>query len=656
MTTSHPISQNAPAPFASHIAAPVQKPPVALVYMPWGAVSRGAIGLGILKQCLKRHGYPADVHYLNIHFAELIGSDTYMKISGASAFFPEWFFSAPLFGKNGLGLIQNSWEELSGMEGEHVRRQLLAMTEGSESLCRKIADEAVPRFIDNCIKAIDWSSYRAVGFSTSFAQTAASLFLARRIKHLHPQVSIIFGGANTDSEMGFEILKGFDWVDYVVHGEAEANFPRLLDSIVEGNPPDSVPGVSSRRGSALVPGYLNSEPFKDLNESPAPDYSDYFREIERAGFHKKMRLSLSFESSRGCWWGAKHHCTFCGLNAATMAFRKKTADRVYQDIMEISQKYRCLNLNAVDNILAMDYFSQLLPRLAGANLDLTLFYEVKANLTRDQVKMLRAAGITRIQPGIESLSTRLLRLMRKGITAIQNIQLLKWCYEFGIDPSWNVLHGFPGEIPEDYSDFPRIFRLLNHLRAPSGLTPVTFERFSPYYFEREKYSLTIRPLSYYRFIFPESRVQMDKIAYYFSGEWEGCQGNPSDYVAPVRQAVQEWQRYWKNKEVFCNYEKGPGFISIYDNRPLTSGNTPVVVRKTTLNELQSQAYLFCDENRSFQAIHEMLSVHAGRDLPVEQTRTMLDQFVSAGLFFQEEDRYIALAVHQKSQAPAGDES
>jgi ribosomal peptide maturation radical SAM protein 1 len=268
--------------------------------------------------------------------------------------------------------------------------------------------------------------------------------------------------------------------------------------------------------------------------------------------------------------------------------------------------------------------------------------------------MLRAAGISRIQPGIESLSTRLLRLMRKGVTTIQNIQLLKWCYEFGIDPSWNILYGFPGEIPDDYAEFPRVCNLLSHLRAPSGVTPVTFERFSPYHFEREKYGLTIRPLPYYRFIFPESRVDMHKIAYYFSGEWEGCHGNPFDYVHLVRQTAQEWQRYWKNKEVFCYYERGPGFISIYDNRPLTSGNTPVA-RKTTLNQLQSQAYLFCDENRSFKAIHEMLSTQVRKDLQPEQTRTMLDQLVGAGLVFQEEDRYIALAVHQKSPTPTESE-
>ena len=35
--------------------------------------------------------------------------------------------------------------------------------------------------------------------------------------------------------------------------------------------------------------------------------------------------------------------------------------------------------------------------------------------------------------------------MRKGVTAIQNVQLLKWCFEYDVEPSWNILYGFPGE-------------------------------------------------------------------------------------------------------------------------------------------------------------------------------------------------------------------
>ena len=47
------------------------------------------------------------------------------------------------------------------------------------------------------------------------------------------------------------------------------------------------------------------------------------------------------------------------------------------------------------------------------------------------MRLLRDAGVTTIQPGIESFSDRVLKLMKKGVTGLQNIQLLKWCKEIG---------------------------------------------------------------------------------------------------------------------------------------------------------------------------------------------------------------------------------
>ena len=42
------------------------------------------------------------------------------------------------------------------------------------------------------------------------------------------------------------------------------------------------------------------------------------------------------------------------------------------------------------------------------------------------------AGVRAIQPGIESLSTRILKLMRKGATRLINVRLLKWAAYYGM--------------------------------------------------------------------------------------------------------------------------------------------------------------------------------------------------------------------------------
>src|SRR5947209_12986231 len=117
----------------------------------------------------------------------------------------------------------------------------------------------------------------------------------------------------------------------------------------------------------------------------------------------------------------------------------------------------------VDNIFDMKYFKDLLPSLRKRKTKLALFYETKANLTKEQLLSMKAAGIVALQPGIESLSTYVLGLMRKGTTALQNIQMLKWCKEIGIVPHWNVLYGFPGERPSDYLEMAHLMGALHHL-------------------------------------------------------------------------------------------------------------------------------------------------------------------------------------------------
>lgn len=618
---------------------------IALVCMPWAAVIGPSLAMGVLKRCAQATGFTADLHYLNLRFAQRLGLDLYERVASKSVFHTEWFFSQTLFGPGGTGEIKNDWAELSSNPRADFFAQMLRdIVEGPSEICEKIAAEVSP-FIDDCIAQIDWGAYKLVGFTTTFAQSLASLLLARRIKERFPDVPIVIGGANVDSEMGVEFMSGFPWVDYIVHGEAERSFPALLNNISSRNIGERIPGISMRRDGKVIRGDLDAVPVVNLNETPAPDYSDYIRQLQLSGFRSQVEPMLFYESSRGCWWGAKHHCTFCGLNGTTMAFRKKDPDKVYAEIVELSREYRCLTLSATDNILSNDYFKNLLPQLQSLDSDISLFYEVKANLTREQLKALHAAGVNRIQPGIESFNSRLLRLMRKGVSAIQNIQLLKWCEELAVHAAYNVLFGFPGEIPEDYVNLPRLFRLLSHLRPPAFICPVLFERFSPYFFDKEQFGLQLTPRREYNYIFPESRVRLEKVAYFFHGVWEGQVAAPTDYMGPVFEAFEAWTNQRKTNDIFCYYEKGPGYVVIHDNRPRVS-NGRCEPRRLRLDEPYASIYLFCDEHRSLRTIHEMLKKQCAGDLSDAALKECLERLVSLDLMFNEGDRYLSLAVRK----------
>ena len=219
--------------------------------------------------------------------------------------------------------------------------------------------------------------------------------------------------------MGLETVRRFPFVDAVVSGEAEAVFPTLVDRILGAEDYDDLQGVYTRNNDDAVDAEHppNAPRIQDLDALPQPCYDEFFDQWHAADLETDEAPRLLFETSRGCWWGEREHCTFCGLNGTSMAFRSKSAERALDELTELAARYPGHKAMVVDNILDMRYFRDFIPALARERLDIQLFYEVKANLTKDQVRLLADAGIREVQPGIESLSDEVLKLMGKGVRA-----------------------------------------------------------------------------------------------------------------------------------------------------------------------------------------------------------------------------------------------
>src|SRR3954451_17228322 len=115
-----------------------------------------------------------------------------------------------------------------------------------------------------------------------------------------------------------------------------------------------------------------------------------------------------------------------------MAFRGKSPNYVLEELGRAAKRYGIRRFSAVDNILEMSYLKTFLPKLIEEGAGYDLFYEIKANLTPEQIKLLSEAGVRSVQPGIESLNSHVLDLMSKGITGIRNVNTLRWMRYYGI--------------------------------------------------------------------------------------------------------------------------------------------------------------------------------------------------------------------------------
>ena len=223
--------------------------------------------------------------------------------------------------------------------------------------------------------------------------------------------------------MGLAYMRAFPWIDVVVSGEADDVILPLFKSLLGTGTAPKIPGVYQRDAVGQIAD--GEKPHRltfqgDLDSLPLPNYDDFFK--RRAALKMDsamMAVSVPFESSRGCWWGQKHHCTFCGLNGGGMSFRAKSARRIVDDIATLVQRHGVRRINAVDNIISVKSLEDFCNLLKDARCTAQIFYEVKANLKPSAIKAMAEAGITRVQPGIESLSDHVLSLMRKGITALQ---------------------------------------------------------------------------------------------------------------------------------------------------------------------------------------------------------------------------------------------
>jgi ribosomal peptide maturation radical SAM protein 1 len=411
-------------------AAPARSPGirdfrVALVYPPFGPSGLPSLGLGLLSAGVKKRGMACRTFYWNLDFVtQMPGGElkdrlaSYYYLTSRNWMpFSEWTFSR-LVHDDALAPREHDLlrrlDDIAAAAGRHdkeaacLKDQILSLRERAGDLVARMVDRLAP--------------YSVVGINTTFYQNLPALALARGVKARWPDKTVVLGGANCDGEMGAALLERFDFVDYVFSGEVDHAFPDFALRRSRAEPVDDIPGLVRREG-ARVTG-RPAEPLMDLDALPLPDFDDYVAERKRIELDQIQQVVLALESSRGCWWGAHQHCTFCGLNAMGMGYRHKQAERFQSEVETIVNRYGASFIFMTDNILPMKYYDRFMTWASRAGLRTNFFYEIKSNVTRRHVALLADAGVTAVQPGIESFSSKILSLMRKGTTGIQNIALL----------------------------------------------------------------------------------------------------------------------------------------------------------------------------------------------------------------------------------------
>ena len=198
----------------------------------------------------------------------------------------------------------------------------------------------------------------------------------------------------------------------------------------------------------------------------------------------------------------------------------------------------------VDNIMPKSYLQDVWPHLDNKE-EALLFYEVKADMSSDELAILSKAGVKKIQPGIEALATSTLKLMKKGTSGCTNVRFLMNCLMHDVSPVWNILVGFPGETAGVFKGYVHEIPNWVHIPPPLDVYPVRFDRYSPYFNKSKEYGLQLRPFDFYELIYPFDAKSVADLAYYFSDDsLNEYQRAMVEWLGPMKAKVAAWRERW----------------------------------------------------------------------------------------------------------------
>ncbi|MBF0440674.1 MAG: RiPP maturation radical SAM C-methyltransferase [Oligoflexales bacterium] len=501
---------------------------IAFIVPPFTLLQSPNLGLHNLQLISEQSGYRVQIIYLDMLFAKFIGFDIYRHIAN-QLMSPYLQIGERIFSSSGfdLPLLGNNADKIIGyLETGEIKMD----KEELFSMLKEIAK-----------KAIDWSdqvadimakmNYKIIGLSSGHQQTSASISLIKRIKKISPETITVIGGSNCDGEMSGGMTSLCDEIDYVFTGESEFSWSDFLDKLKS----NVLPKKKIIKASNTVP----------IDKISLPNFDNFFTQAQiLLDEHSLNSLWMLYESSRGCWWRVAKGCSFCGIDGTNIEYRYKSASKVLNELNQITMKYPTRRIRIVDTLMPREYFKSLLPKFDNVLAENSYFYEQRADLTLDQMLILKNSGIDFLQIGIESLNTSLLDRLNKGISAEQNIKILRFAQMSACVIGWNLLCEIPGDRDEEWESVLDLLPLIRHLTPPKYLRPVEVVRFSHYFNKPKLYDITdMTHFEVYNDIFP-SYSDRKNLSWLFTAKYESASRKNKLLMKQVLEEVEKWKELW----------------------------------------------------------------------------------------------------------------
>ncbi len=351
-----------------------------------------------------------------------------------------------------------------------------------------VACECRPDQVTEHLRRLPSGEICCVGFSVDFENRHAVKKISASIAE-SCGIPVLIGGPEALS-LDEEYLRGSK-AAAVVRGEGELAMAAVLDALKEKKSLGDIPGIFfiDENGKCIDRG--EGPVVENLDELPFPDYDKTMTPIDYS--------NLYIMTSRGC----PYHCVFCHEGALKRPVRRRSVANVVAEMRSLLLKYPELRyfLFCDDTLVTspewLDEFCREVKALQAVR-PFQFYCEADvASLSRRPgvIKDMVAAGLNRLQIGIESADREMLKTYRKNITPEMVETVVKAAYDAGVQQVFGaILVGGPfenrGHIEKNKAFCAKLLRLGPGMMeiAPSILMPYPMTDIGQH---PEKYGLTI---------------------------------------------------------------------------------------------------------------------------------------------------------------------